>query len=228
MCDYFLEGAGVNLENPAFNAGGREAFRWLLKRCEAKSEAETAQAEAFLLAEIFERYPGLRKPKAAGLVRSIARLMHKSWEKSDRFPGRGHIFRRVPEDFFEEKMAAVLLRIEKDAENPVMAEFREAIVAGDQGPRVLRGMMEGIAGHCPSLRKAKNEKLLRALAGNIHKTWLNGPRSAASLMEIFRRRVGLLVRRLEETGEDDPFSQRLKAELESMLSSPSSAHFLNI
>jgi hypothetical protein len=26
MCDYFLEGAGVNLENPAFNAGGREAF----------------------------------------------------------------------------------------------------------------------------------------------------------------------------------------------------------
>lgn len=220
MCAYLLEGAGVDLENPAFNAGGRAAFGWLLKRCEARSEADAAQAEAFILAEIFERYPGLLGPKAARLVRSIAAGMYRAWEKSDRFPGRARNFRRIPEDLFEEKMAVVLQQIEKNAENPVNAEFREAIVTGDQGPRVLRGLMERIASHCPLFRNPKNEKLLLTLAGNIHKAWLEGPRSAEALEGITRRLVGVLVKHLAETHAGDPFSQTLKAELETLLSIP--------
>jgi hypothetical protein len=88
----------VDIENPAFNEGGRAKFGPLLRRNEvpASSPAPPPQPagvvdpddmRSLIVREILERYPGLRSVQASNLVKAIAKHMYAAWEKSGRFAG---------------------------------------------------------------------------------------------------------------------------------------------
>ncbi|HEX5037158.1 MAG TPA: T3SS effector HopA1 family protein, partial [bacterium] len=232
ICAYFLRRSGVDIENPAFNEGGRAKFGPLLRRNAVPAPAPAPaprpavavnpdDMRALIAREIVERYPGLRAAPAEKLVKVLAKHMYIAWESSGRFAGSSpEAPSYLPEDIFEEKMAQALGRLEKDRGNPTVEPLRQAIADGDQGARVLRQLKARLRHESPLLNDPQNEKLLKTLAGNIYKSWSAGPQTADALEELFRRRLGLLVEHYKTNGTDDPFKQRLRQELETILSHP--------
>lgn len=186
----------------------------------APARVNAGQMKSAIGLEILSRYPGLATPQASTLVAAIAKGMYGAWEQSGRFPGSSpEAPSSLPEDIFESRMRDVVDRLERDRTSPVVEGFWQAIVTGDQGPRVLRRITTRLKKGSPALSEPGSEKLRNILTRHIHKAWTEGDLSDASLEAVFREKVEQVIRRIEESGKQDPFSLRLVSELRHLLSS---------
>jgi hypothetical protein len=211
ICAYFLSRAGVDLDNPAFQAGGREKFPEVAADLAAPIDHEAA--ERLIVNELLQRFPALHGKDFQTLVERLARDIFKSWRGSGLFPGQApDAPAYVPEEFFEARVEAAieLMRLQNGPRTALLArEMR----ASDQGPRVVRAVTARLRNEIPLLREEVFAKLVRAVADNVNRTWLAGDPTAEAFERVYQDYLKRLPAWIEANGAMSEPLRRLLAEL---------------
>jgi hypothetical protein len=207
---YFLQCAGVEVENPAFNAGGRERFGPLLRLSgaplrtpeQAPAAVDPAVAVNLIASELLQRYPALRGEEFRTLVERMARDIFKAWR------GGGW----VPEDVFEARVAAAIDLMRRQ-NGPRTGALAEEMIKTDQGPRAVRAVAARLRSEIPLLGEEVFAKLVRAIANNVNKAWLAGDRTGEAFERVYQDYLRRLPAWIEAMGPQSEPLRRLLAEL---------------
>jgi hypothetical protein len=207
---YFLACAGVDTENPAFNAGGREKFAPLLRLSAASSHVPAPEtvsvdpgvATSLIATELLQRYPALRGEEFQTLVQRMARDIFRAWR------GRGW----VPEDVLEERVEAAVDLMRRQ-NGPRTALLAREMRTSDQGPRAVRAVSARLRDEIPLLREEVFAKLVRAVADNVNRSWLAGDRTGEAFESVYQDYLRKLPAWIEANGANSEPLRRLLAEL---------------
>ncbi|HSA58751.1 MAG TPA: T3SS effector HopA1 family protein [bacterium] len=197
---YFLSRTGVDLENPAFQKDGRNNFEPLLRLsaaprpvpAPASVTVDPSVATSLIASELLQRYPALHGAEFRILVERMASDIFKAWQGSGRFPGQTpNAPSHVPEDVLEARVAAAI-ELMKRQNGPRTSLLAEEMRKTDQGPRPARAVAFRLRQEFSILQEPIFEKLVRALADNVNRTWLAGEPTA----EAYERTYQDFLRRL--------------------------------
>lgn len=213
MCAYFLNRAGVDIENPSFNAGGREKFGPLLAFSDESPTLVMARpnipapapagdpapapvvapapevpadpaAVSLMIFELHQRYPALGEKDFLPLVKRMAENMWRRWQSSDSFPGkRAQAPSMIPEEMFEAEVQEAVGAMEKAAARPRIQKLLADMKSGDRGPRVVRALEAKLQRDLPPLREPDLAQAAHALAVDIHNHWKNGKVLSSAALE---------------------------------------------
>lgn len=225
ICAYFLKRAGIDIENPAFNADGRGKFAGLIALCVAAAPAPSplpaaapaanAQppAHPVLRLEIHQRYPVLAAADMAPLVEKMTKDMFARWQGDKRFPGLEKAGAApLPEDIFDAVVQEVQKAMAGGNYSPRIKEVHKQMQEGDQGPRVVRGLKSKLAIDLPSL--ASNSVGAQQLAWDIYRHWQTAKDlSAQGLKNAFLSRL----RGLRDFLKANPAERAAKPRLQALL-----------
>jgi len=214
ICAYFLKRAGIDIENPAFNADGRDKFAGLIALCEAAAPAAPSvqpPSHPALRLEIHQRYPVLASADMVPLVEKMTKDMFARWQGDKRFPGLDKaVAAPLPEDIFDAVVQELLKTMAGGNYIPRIKEVHKQMLEGDQGPRVVRGLKSKLAIDLPSL--ASNSVGAQQLAWDIYRHWQTAKDlSAQGLKNAFFSRLRVLRDFLKANPTERAAKPRLQA-----------------